>query len=138
MPPKTILSLDIGNQRIGVALASIAAKLPAPFKTIKFETAENEIGQIIQQQNVVAVVVGLPRGLNGQETDQTRRTRKLAKDLQSKLEIPLYLQDEALSSKRAESELSAHGKPYDKANIDSLAACYILEDWLVENGRLFR
>jgi putative Holliday junction resolvase len=79
---------------------------------------------------VSAVVVGLPRGLNGQATEQTVKVQQFADRLRRTLAVPIYLQDEALTSRLATTELRHRRKAYNKGDIDALSACYILEDWL--------
>jgi putative Holliday junction resolvase len=73
--------------------------------------------------------------LSGQETDQTAAVRSFAAQLKATLQVPLYWQDEALTSKQANVELEAKGKPFAKGDVDALAACYILQDFLDTSTR---
>ena len=75
-------------------------------------------------------MVGLPRGLDGQRTAQTEEVEAFARGLGERFGLPVHMQDEAVTSKQAEAELEARGKPYGKGDIDALAATYILQDWL--------
>ncbi|HUD07853.1 MAG TPA: Holliday junction resolvase RuvX [Candidatus Saccharimonadales bacterium] len=128
---KTYLALDIGKQRIGVAIAHSDSRLPQPLSVIlNTETIFEQLSQLIEQHDAVGLVVGVPRGLNHQETDQTRYTLDFIDLLEKNFAIPVYKQDEAVTSKQAEAELSSRGKPYSKADIDALAATYILDDFL--------
>lgn len=128
---KTIMALDVGSRRIGVALAG-EARLAQPLKTLESATALEKIEQLARQENVGAVVVGLPRSLNGQTTKQTEQILSFIKELKSRIPLPVYEQDEAVTSRQAETELKARRKPYSKGDIDALAATYILEDFLRE------
>lgn len=83
-----------------------------------------------REQLATVLVVGLPRSLEGNDTAQTAETRAFARRLENTLELPVYLQDEALTSQKAEEELRARGVPYNKAEVDALAATYILSDFL--------
>lgn len=133
----TILALDVGERRIGVARASAVAKLPSPLKTIHNEPEVlSEISNLIKEQNAIALVLGLPRGLNGQETKQTEIVNKFAERLKKNIKIPIYFQDEALTSKQAETELQNRQVSYNKGAIDELAAVYILNDFLAEHKEL--
>jgi putative transcription antitermination factor YqgF len=85
---------------------------------------------IIEAESVATLVVGLPRGLDGQHTGQTRDTEVFKAELSRHCDLPVHMQDEAVTSKRAEAELEARGKPYERGDIDALAAVYILEDFL--------
>lgn len=131
----TILALDVGAQRIGVASANVIARIASPLVTITNNDQTTEtIQQLIKEHDVEMLVVGLPRGLDGQETAQTQTVRDFVSLLQAALgDFPMQFQDEALTSRKAEEELEARGKPYQKGDIDALAATYILDDYLQEN-----
>ncbi len=127
----SVLALDVGEKRIGVAVAQLSSMLPRPLKTVRHtDQILHDLVALVHEQRAVAVVIGLPRGLEGQETPQTKRVEMFGRELEQHLSIPIYWQDEAVTSKQAEAELVARGKPYDKGDIDSLAATYILEDFL--------
>lgn len=130
-PNARIVALDVGTKRIGVASANVVARLASPLKTLEMnDDAVDTIAKLVAAETAEAVVVGLPRGMGGEDTDQTRYTRDFVKRLKEQLSIPIYWQDEAVTSRLSEDSLKAVGKPYDKGSIDALAACYILEDYL--------
>jgi putative holliday junction resolvase len=127
----SILALDVGGTRIGVAKADAELRFASPLTTLTNSDAIwQQLADLSREYNAQTVVVGLPRGLQGQETPQTLICRQFAKNLSEQLKIPIELQDEAMTSVKAEDELRSRGKPYEKADIDSLAATYILEDYL--------
>ena len=130
VPPDTIMALDIGSKRIGVALTTMIARLPQPLTTIKTKSAIAEIKSLIEEHQVKVLVVGVPRGINGETTEQTKQTLLFIKELRDNIEVVIHEQDEAITSLQAESELSARGKNYAKSDIDALAATYILEDYI--------
>jgi len=133
----SILSLDIGNRRVGVAVAGVKAQLPQPLITlINDGDIIDRINRIIANQRIDLIVVGLPKTLNGQDTTQTTQTRQFIDNLKKQIDLPFFWQDEALSSVRAKQELVDRKKPFDKGDIDSLAAVYILEDFINENKDL--
>jgi putative Holliday junction resolvase len=127
----SVLALDVGSKRIGVAATSLIARLPHPLVTLdnddKFFDA---LRRLIAEESAGVLVVGLPRGLQGQETDQTRVIESFVSELKQQVDLPVYMQDEAVTSEKAETELKQRGKPYSKGDIDALAATYILDDWL--------
>ena len=126
-----ILALDVGSKRIGVAIASSTVRIARPLTTLDAEADVNmQLEQLIAAEAVEALVVGLPRGLNGQETAQTISVRQFVNALQH-FGLPVHFQDEALTSQKAKAELEARGKPYAKRDIDSLAATFILDDFLI-------
>jgi putative Holliday junction resolvase len=133
MNPSYVLALDVGERRIGVALASTIARLAAPLPTIDLKQtpdAYQAINSLVSDNNASVVVVGLPRDMKGEDTAQTTYCRKFAAELGEKLNIPVVLQDETATSLVAEERLKASGKPYEKADIDAYAAVIILQDYL--------
>lgn len=126
----SILALDVGAARIGLSLASTISRLARPAGALTNDEAVlQNLRNLCQHENVTHIVVGLPRGLGGQETRQTAEVRRFAEKL-AELKIPISWQDEAVTSAQAEAELQARRKPYTKSDIDALAATYILEDYL--------
>ena len=135
--PDTILSLDVGAKRIGVARAYLEAPFPGPLTTLENpDSFQDDIVRLATAENAAAVIIGLPRGMQGQETDQTAVVREFGAHLGEKLSVPVYWTDEAVTSEKAEAELKRRRKPYVKGDIDALAATYILEDFLRDNPRL--
>lgn len=131
-----VLALDVGDRRIGVAVAQSVARLPRPLTTLNNdEKFEASLQAIIDQEGIGTIVVGLPRNLHGQDTAQTKASRAFAEQLTEKFNLPVVLQDEAGTSRQAETELQARGKPYAKADIDAWAAAIILEDYLNNEGK---
>jgi putative Holliday junction resolvase len=129
--PKYILALDVGQRRIGVALANSIARMASPLTTlINDEDLFDKLKELIEENHVDTVVIGLPRGLEGQETAQTTYVREFSKTFQDKLKIDYVFQDEAVTSVIAEQELKQGKKPYKKEDIDMVAARQILEDYL--------
>ena len=134
----TILALDVGDRRIGVAIANMQVRIASPLTTlIRSDSTEHDVQALIDEHSAVALVVGLPRGLDGQSTKQTVAVEEFKAGLERALAIPVYWQDEALTSRHAEAELRNRGKPYSKADIDSLSATYILNDFMGERPGIF-
>lgn len=128
---KNILAFDVGDSRIGVAAASHIARLARPLGVLNNnETVWEQIAQLIKTENAGVLVVGLPRSLQGKDTEQTRIVRSFASKLKQNTGFDVILQDEALTSRQAEAELHSRGKPFAKGDVDALAATYILEDYL--------
>jgi putative Holliday junction resolvase len=125
--------LDIGDKRVGVAVANGLIRVARPLTTLENnEQTLVRLRQIILEEHAVAIVVGLPRGLQSQETEQTKTVRSYVVEMQKTLDLPIFWQDEALTSHKAEEELRTRGKVFQKGDIDALAATYILDDFLTE------
>ncbi len=132
MAASNFLALDIGEQRVGIAWAHADVRVPVVVTTLLTGQSDfwDRLAKIIEEHDIGQLVLGLPRGLNGQETAQTAAARLFGQDVSSHTSVPIAWQDEAVTSVKAEAALQADGKPYAKSDIDALAACYILEDYL--------
>lgn len=130
-----IVSLDVGERRVGVAVANTLARLPRPLMTLeRGDSFWSRLEELLAAESADVLVVGLPRSLDGHDTAQTTASRKFAKELEERFGLPVKFQDEALTSRQAEAELKRRGRAFDKADIDALAATYILEDYLNARG----
>lgn len=122
---------------MGVALASPIARLASPYGVLENgDEIWDDLANLIKRESVGVVVVGLPRSLQGADTNQTRIARQFAATLKSNLTVEVVMQDEALTSRQAEAELRGRGKQFSKGDIDALAAVYILEDYLRSIGTI--
>ncbi|HUD07234.1 MAG TPA: Holliday junction resolvase RuvX [Candidatus Saccharimonadales bacterium] len=136
--PFNIIALDVGEKRVGIAKASSEAKLARPIKTLnRSDTFFKELRALIEDEGASFLVIGLPQGLSGQDTDQTAKTHLFISELESQIDLPVYLEDESYSSVRAEETLSALKKDYSKADIDAQAASHILEDFINNHPEVF-
>lgn len=132
-----IVALDVGGKRIGVASANVVARLATPLPTLEVgEDIYSQIKQVLAAETAVALVVGLPRGMQGQDTAQTKTVQDFIEGLRQEVGIPVYWQDEAVTSVLSEQALQAKKGGYTKGDIDALAATMILEDFLSNNQEL--
>lgn len=124
------MCLDVGEKRIGVAVADTSVRIAVPYETIEVDGDEIAvIANIVVTENADTLIVGYPRNQSGEATAQTRYVEAFAdrlKDIASKI----VFQDESLTSVIAEQQLVAHKRPYSKGDIDALAAAIILQDYL--------
>ena len=129
------LGIDYGQKRIGLALSSVDEEVVTPYKTLKNSSRQKaitEVINIVKQEKIEAIVVGLPIGLQGEETLTTRQVRNFVADLRKKVSIPIYLMDESYSSYEAESKLRELGMSSKKIKkiVDQVAAQDILITYL--------
>lgn len=128
---ETILGIDVGRARIGLALAGTVARLPKPYNILENnDDIMRQIDHIAKEEVVSKIVIGIPRNLSGEETAQTREIRQFAKKLEQNTEIPIVFADESLSTRRAEAMRKELNDRPREAPIDDLAACFILEEFL--------
>lgn len=127
---ETLLALDVGEKRIGVAQADSLVKIAHPVDTIDVDGDEIEqLRRWVKQLEPSAIVVGYPRNQSGDTTAQTVFVERFSEHLKA-LGKPVIFQDESVTSVVAEQRLQQHGKPYTKAMIDAEAAAIILQDYL--------
>ena len=134
-----VLGIDYGDSRIGLAMSDPLKIIASPFKTIRNEGNEKclQVFQsLIKEKDVEAIVVGLPMGLKGQETAQTKKVREFA-DLLYALKLPIRLEDERLSSVSAEKSMIQQNikTGHNKGLIDQRAAAIILQQFLDKRNR---
>lgn len=125
-----VVALDVGEVRIGVARASLQAKIPEPLQAIATVDAHQSLTKLIKANQADALVIGLPRDMHFHETAQTRWVRQWAKDLQKIIHLPMFWQDEAATTLQAESMLPKSVVRHNKGEVDSMAASIILDDFL--------
>jgi putative Holliday junction resolvase len=135
-----VVGLDLGERRIGVAVSDASATLARPLKTLErgpsdaaaVELLRSTIAQLDAEEQIEAVVIGLPRRLDGSSNLQTPRVEKIIAMLSPQLAIPVVTQDERLSSHEAEARLAAGERDWRrrKAKLDAAAAAVILQDYL--------
>ena len=134
--PTSILGLDIGSVRVGVSRAVWPDGIPSRLTVLTNDLDLSlNLARLIEQENASLIVAGLPRSLEGNETNQTRATLEQIERLRVDLKVPIYLQDEAATSLKAEAELKTSGKEYAKEDIDALSAIYILDDFINEHPK---
>ena len=134
-----VLGIDYGDSRIGLAMSDPLKIIASPFKTIRNEGNEKclQVFQsLIKEKDVEAIIVGLPIGLKGQETVQTKKVREFANLLYA-LKLPIHLEDERLSSISAEKSMIQQNikTGHNKGLIDQRAAAIILQQFLDKQNR---
>ena len=137
-----IVAIDVGERRIGLALADTESGSVKPLATIRRADAARDarsIGNLAREQAATELVVGLPLNADGSEGEQARRTREWAASIAALVGLPLSWRDERLTSERAESIAGrpargrAGGPPSPaardayRARIDRLAAAGIAQ-----------
>jgi len=129
MNPMRYLGIDYGEKRIGVALSDAEGKIAFPHMTISADGPAHTktiatLCHIIQNEKAGEIVVGLPRTLDGRETRQTAITRGFMKKLQESLTLPIYTENEILTTRIAVKDGVA------KKDRDAASAALILQSYL--------
>jgi putative Holliday junction resolvase len=141
-----VLGIDYGEKRIGLALSDATGLLASPWKTIANDANVGAAAQrlaleidalVAEPDGLDAIVIGLPRRLSGDPTDQTPRVHQLAQLLGDRLSIRIALQDERLTSHAADELLAHRERDWRKRKrqLDAMAAALILQDYLDSRER---
>ncbi len=127
---RSLVCLDVGEKRIGVAIADTAIRIAIPYETVLVDGSElTRIIEIISQEHADTLIIGYPRNQLGESTAQSRYVEQFAAQFEE-IVPTIVFQDESLTSVLAEERLKEMGKPYEKADIDMQAAAIILQDYL--------
>lgn len=128
---KQYLALDIGEVRIGLAMADSGVRIAVPYDTIAMneESFRADIAQLVAEHNINTLVIGYPRNQSGEATKQTEYVEQMASRLED-IDAEVVFQDESLTSRMAEDRLTARGGAFTKGDIDAEAAAIILQDYL--------
>lgn len=132
-PP--VVALDLGEKRVGVAISDtllISITRLGALPRSNWKKLLRDVENLIRHYDAQTVVIGLPLKLNGSDGDAALEVRRVAQNFARSLEIPVYLQDERLTSVEAEQNLLRNGCKREEvaAQIDSEAAALILADFL--------
>lgn len=128
---KNLIALDVGERRIGVAVADTGVRIAIPYDTFEADGSEvKRIAELMVRNKTDTLIVGYPRNQQGEATKQTEYVEQFAERLKDFAAI--IFQDESLTSVEAEKRLSSRGKPYSKGDIDAEAAVIILQDYIEE------
>jgi putative Holliday junction resolvase len=130
-----VLALDYGSARCGCALSDPTGTLATPIDPIERPATRKGFARVVdlvRDRGAERVVVGLPLGLSGADTDQTREARAWADRLAAAVPVPVELYDERFTTAIAAREFGPHPP---RTSEDSRAAAVLLEDWLVRYAR---
>jgi putative Holliday junction resolvase len=127
-----VLALDYGSARCGCAVSDPTGTLATPIEHVDRPGTRKglvRVADLAREREVGRIVVGLPIGLSGHDTDQTRETREWTERLRERVKpIPVELYDErfttAIASRSGDTRTSE----------DSRAAAVLLQDWLARHG----
>lgn len=123
------LALDVGDRRIGLAVAEDTFGIATPLPTLRRHDLDGDVravGEIAKKEEATALVIGLPLTLRGEEGHQALRVRRFA-DACSPLGLPVELYDERYTT----TEAIRLGAP----DVDAAAAALLLEDYLKARKR---
>ncbi|HIP07112.1 MAG TPA: Holliday junction resolvase RuvX [Mariprofundaceae bacterium] len=135
-----LLALDIGGKRIGIAVSDRLG-YSCRGVTCLFRNDQGwprQVNKLVVEYGIKALVVGLPKNMDGTEGSQAEDCRKAAAQLSKTTDLPILFQDERLSTWTAKERLFAQGLNEKKvrAKLDQTAAAVFLEDFIAANKSL--
>ena len=135
-----IVALDIGTKRIGVAVCDemqFTTRAVCVLKRASWKKLLKQIITILEDFDAKALVLGLPYTFGGAESEMSQEARRLARNFSLSLQIPVFLQDERVSSIDAKNMLYEQGHSFEEIlkKIDAEAAAIILSDFLTRKNR---
>ena len=126
-----VLALDHGSARCGCAVSDPSGTLATPLAAIERPDSQaglDALAALVAERGIDRVVVGLPLTLSGEAGEQARSASDFAEALAGRLDIPVELHDERLTTRIAERSGGA-------SDADSRAAAHLLESWLAAAQR---
>lgn len=128
-----VLALDLGQKLVGAAISDerlVTTKRLPPLKRTNWKKLLQDIRLLVERFDAQTIVVGLPLRLDGTYGDVAREVRRMATNLARSVDLPVYLQDERLTSFEATQNLRAEKQKDIPAFVDGEAAAVILRDFL--------
>jgi len=130
--PGPLMGLDLGTRTIGVAVSDglrISATALEVVRRTRFSADAARLEQIIAGRGIAAIVLGLPRNMDGSEGPRCQSTRAFARNLAARIALPIAFWDERLSTVAAERALLAADSSRKRRRevIDKVAAAFILQ-----------
>lgn len=132
------LCIDLGDKRTGLAICDGDEIMASPLGVIEGQkNLQDEIIKIAKEHQVQGLVFGLALNMDGTEGERAIQTRKFAEEIKTKITLPLFFQDERLSTFSAGNKLSQTGLTHKKKKfrIDAIAAAEILKSF-IENRKI--
>ncbi len=135
------IGLDLGSRTLGIALSDATGLIASNYKTIRhneeYDLLLNEVKKLAEEVNANAIVLGFPKNMNNTIGPKGELSLEFKEKLEQILTIPVYLQDERLTTKSA-TDLLIMGnvsRKNRKKVVDSLAATIILQSFLDKKGK---
>ncbi len=136
-----VLALDVGGKRTGLAISDETKTFAFPMHTTETSKLFEEIEKIATERKLESIVVGMPKNLKNEDTDNTARVEQTIKKLKKKFtDLKIFTVDERFTSRMAMQAMVMGGmKKKDrqkKENTDKLSATLILQSFLEQQSRL--
>lgn len=126
-----ILAIDVGEKRVGLATSDELGMFASPFGFLNRDGSVAQIVEILVQENIGQIVVGMPYLASGDLGSQAEDVQSFTQELQAQTRISIDFENEMLSSAEAANRLKGmKRKIKDKGEVDAMAATIILESYM--------
>lgn len=130
-----MLAIDLGSSKTGIAISDplgIMAGRSFVIAEKHFPTLVEKLTKTMLEEKPDEIILGLPKNMNNTEGERAELSRELKGILEEKLDIPVILWDERVTTVSAHKILSSNGKKHKehKKNVDAVAASLILEGYM--------
>ena len=135
------LGLDLGSRTLGISISDNTGLIASSYKTIRhneeYDRLLDEVVNIVKEKEIDGIVLGFPKNMNNTIGPKGELSKEFKEKLEKELDIPIYLQDERLSTKSATDLLiTGNVRRKDRKKVvDSVAATIILQSFLDKEGR---
>ncbi len=138
-----LLALDLGTKRIGVAVSDelqMTTRAVCIIERGSWKKVLKQIVSFLDEFDAVGLVLGLPYNTDGSESEMSQEARRLARNFSLSLEVPVFLQDERVSTYDAKGYLWKLGLSEKEVwqRVDSEAAAIILNDFIERRNEIRR
>lgn len=136
----TLLAIDFGERRLGVAWVSRSGGLPAALVTLARRSDRQvieELAALVKEYDASTLVLGEPVGLEGERGENCERVRRFAEKVRQRTGLPVHLQPETLTTVAASERLATQGIDPQRfrPGLDAAAAALILEEFLAHTSK---
>jgi len=129
-----ILGIDPGERRVGLAVSDPLGITAQGLDTFDRRSGDfiAHIAELIEEYGIAGIVVGHPVSMSGRPNESSKRAEALARELETRFEVPVVLWDERLSSAEARRTVAGTGatRRKGKGTVDRIAAVLILQSYL--------
>ena len=134
-----VLGVDVGSARVGLASSDETRTVASPLRTLQRRSPDMwaQLADAMQEREARMAVVGLPRRLDGSESDAARDARGFAAELRRRTGAQVHLWDERFTTALAERSLITGGMRRERRRrtVDAVAASLMLQSWLDAQSR---
>ena len=135
-----ILGIDYGSKKIGFAISDPSRNIAMPLEVAFFKGEKPKLEYIqilIERHKICGMVIGIPMNMDGSSSDQSKAVEKFVGKLAGKSELPIFFQDERLSTSTAHSLLKSVGiKRKARDSLDDQVAASLILETVIDSMRL--